>query len=83
MKYIEELSNGDCFTLSSSYYIVTSDFKKDGRKLCLNLKTGLLHWIKPDESVDEIDIFTIDKDNNILAIKERKKDNRNELPKNS
>lgn len=83
MKYLEELGVGDCFGLSGNYYIVTSDFKKDGKKLCVNLKTGLLNWIKPDETVNNIDIFTFDKDSNIIAIRERNKDISNELPKNS
>jgi hypothetical protein len=83
MKYLEELSPGDCFDLDKNYYIITSDFKKDGKKLCINLKTGFSNWIKPDETVDNIDIFTLDKDSNIIAIRERNKDNSNELPKNS
>jgi len=36
MKYLEELGHGDCFTLEDNNYIVTSDFKQDGKKLCVN-----------------------------------------------
>ena len=74
MEYLEELSTGDCFELNGSYYIVTTDFKKNGYKLCLDLKTGYGKWLKPDESVENIDIFTFDKDSNMMPIKERKKE---------
>jgi hypothetical protein len=74
MKYIEELLHGDCFGLSGDYFILTSDFKSNGYRLCVSLKTGSSRWIKPEEVVDSIDIFTIDKENAIIAIKERKKD---------
>jgi hypothetical protein len=83
MKYLEELGLGDCFSLANNYYVVTSDFKKDGKKLCINLKTGFSNWIKPDETVENIDIFTLDKDSNIIAIKERIKDTSNDLPQNN
>lgn len=74
MKYLEELEIGCCFEINHSYYITTSDFKKDGQKFCIDLKTGYGRWFKPNETVVSIDIFTLDKDSNILAIKERKKD---------
>jgi len=75
MKYLEELQIGDCFQLNSSHFIITSDFKKDGKKFCIDLKTGYGKWISPSDMVEIIDIFTLDKDSNVIAIKERKKDN--------
>ena len=75
MKYLEELQIGDCFQLNSSHFIITSDFKKDGKKFCIDLKTGYGKWISPGDMVEIIDIFTLDKDSNVIAIKERKKDN--------
>jgi len=83
MKYLEELISGDCFSLEDNNYIVTTDFKKDGKKLCVNLKTGFSNWIKPDETVETIDIFKFDKDSNIIAIRERNKDNTNDISKNT
>jgi hypothetical protein len=74
MKYLEELETGDCFQLNNCYYIATSDFKRDGSKFCVDLKSGLSRWLKPNETVENIDIFTFDKDSNILAIRERKKE---------
>lgn len=75
MKYLEELNCGECFELSNNYFILTHDFKKNGDKLCIKLNTGSNHWIKPDSIVKASDIFIMDKDNNIIAIKERSKEN--------
>lgn len=75
MKYIEELSIGDCFAISSSNFIITTDFKKNGQRLCVNLKDGSTKWFEPNASVDNIDIFTLDKDNNVIAMKQREKEN--------
>ena len=77
MKYIEELISGDCFLLNEEYFILTSDFKSDGQRYSVSLKTGLNRWLKSDNMVEQIDIFTLDKHNNILAIKERQK---NDIP---
>lgn len=74
MKYLEELETGDSFELNGDYYIVTTDFKKNGQKLCVDLKTGFCKWLKPDDGADQIDLFTFDKDSNIMPIKERKKE---------
>lgn len=82
MHYLEELQTGDCFLKDNNFFILTNDFKKDGRRFCIELKTGNSRWIKSNEIVDNIDIFTIDKDNNIIAIRERKKDSKNATPEN-
>jgi len=73
MKYIEEINPGDCFELNSKFYVLTRDFKKNGERLCIGLFDGFSNWIKQDTIVNLADLFTMDKDNNILAIKERKK----------
>jgi hypothetical protein len=73
MKYLEEISIGDCFVLSGNYFILTTDFKKNGDKLAVCLSDGSSKWIKSNDMIDPIDIFTLDKDNNIIAIREREK----------
>lgn len=78
MKYLEEILQGDCFSYNHSFYIMTNDFKKNGDRLSIDLKTGYSKWLKPGEIVTLIDIFTIDKDNNIIAIKERQKETTND-----
>jgi hypothetical protein len=73
MKYIEELEIGEFFKFQENLYINTSDFKKDGSRLVLNLRTGSFHWLKKDEMVDFLDVYTLDESNNFVAIKEREK----------
>lgn len=77
MKYLEELIYGDCFNFNGCNYITTTDFKKNGAKLAVNLATGQSNWIKPDSMVEHIDIFTLDKDSNVIAMKERSSDDTN------
>lgn len=79
MKYLEELSGGDCFEYNKHQFIVSQDFKPNGYRLCLGLKNGFPKWLDPSLMVNQIDLFTIDKDNNIVAIKERKADNANNV----
>ena len=74
MKYLEELSPGECFEFKNDYFILTQDFKKIGDRLCVRLNTGFGTWMKSDTIVNVTDIFTMDKDSNIIAIKERQKD---------
>jgi len=74
MKYLEEISTGECFTLAGKYFILTADFKRNGDKLAVCLSDGLSKWVKSNDMIDPIDIFTLDKDNNIIAMKERIKD---------
>lgn len=71
--FIEELDNGDSFLYENNYFVVTSDYKKDNSKLCINLKTGCSRWLKPDVIIEKIPIFYMDKDSNIIAIKELSK----------
>lgn len=82
MKYIEELSFGDCFIVNNTKYILTTDFKNDGRKMCISLLDGSVKWIHGNEIIECIDIFTFDKDSNIIAIKERKKEDVNTINQN-
>jgi hypothetical protein len=68
MKYIEELRSGNCFLHKDNYYIITIDFKSDNKRLCYNLKNGQPLWFEADSIVEDIQLYTIDKDNNILPI---------------
>ena len=42
--------------------------------MCLCLETGFSNWFNGDIITDITDLFTIDQNNNIIAIKERLKD---------
>lgn len=74
MKYIEELLAGDCFEYTGKYYILSSDFKANGKRMCLSLSDGFSNWMDGSCIVNQTDIFTMDKESNIIAIKERQKD---------
>lgn len=82
MKYLEELTSGECFEFKDNFFILTQDFKKNGDRSCIQLDTGFSKWLKADSIVKITDIFTMDKDSNIVAIKERVKDNVSDQSKN-
>lgn len=73
MKYIEEIETGDCFEYKNKFYLLTQDFKKNGDRLCIGLLDGFSNWMPQNTIVNPTDLFTMDKENNIIAIKERKK----------
>jgi hypothetical protein len=73
MQYLEELVAGDCFEAEIGSFIVTTDFKKNGQRLCINLKSGISRWLESNHLIEKLDIFKLDKENNIIAIKERTK----------
>lgn len=73
MIYLEELIGGDCFETDGKHYILSQDFKSNGQRMCLNLNNGFPKWLDAKTMVIAIDIFTLDKDNNIIAFKKREK----------
>lgn len=74
MKYLEELSYGDVFFYKENIFLLTSDYNNNNKKLCYNLVSGFSKWIEDNATVEECPIYRLDKDNNIIAIKQRKKD---------
>lgn len=78
MKFLEDLSSGDCFKLEDNFYIVTSDFKLGKHaqsRSCVSLKDGTFRWISSNSMVETIPIVSIDQNSNIIPVKETKKDN--------
>lgn len=69
MKYIEELSPGECFISENKHFILTYDFKKNGSRLCYDLKSGNAQWLDSTTIVDIEPIYAIDKNNNFYPIK--------------
>jgi len=82
MQFIESLDNGTCVNISGSYFIVTSDRKSNGNRMCVSLNSGSIRWIDPSTMVEPIDIFTFDSESNILAIRPREKTNENNAAQN-
>lgn len=72
-KYIEELSCGDAFYVDKEYFILTRDFKKNGSKLSVGLKDGISRWFESNKIVEDVQLYIMDKDNNIIPIKPTEK----------
>jgi hypothetical protein len=78
MKYIEEITPGQCFVYEKTYYILTIDFRSNNQKLCYDLTKGSPRWFLPDTIVELlIQIYTMDEKNTIIPIKETTKENAN------
>jgi len=75
LKYIEELSCGETFKFNDNFWLLTSDFKSNGKKLCYNMQNGNAKWFNGNDMVDFIPLYSLDSDNNIIPIK--KYDNEN------
>lgn len=73
MKYIEELKHGDCFEFEDSIYVKSLDYKKNGDCNCISLKNGSSKWFRSNEIVSATNVYTLDKENNIIAIKPTEK----------
>lgn len=74
MKYIEELKSGEAFVSENSVFILTIDFKKNGSRLAINLSSGEPKWFNSDSMIDVEPLYRLDKDNNIVPIKQYSKD---------
>lgn len=73
MKYIEDLSPGDTFEYKNSIYVLTTDFKKNSDKMCVNLKTGSSIWLSGSTLTDISPVYTLDSNNSIIPIKPSEK----------
>lgn len=73
MKYIEELESGDCFVSDDKFYLLTCDYKSNGKRLCFCLSNGLPQWFEASTIVNENPIYSLDANNNVMPIKESKK----------
>ncbi len=81
-KYIEELKAGDAFTVTATEgdriennkikYVLSCDFKSNGQRMCINLLDGTTRWLDANCVVQESQLFTMDKENCIVAVKETK-----------
>jgi hypothetical protein len=69
MKYIEELSNGDCFDYDGAKFLLTADFRKNGDKLAYSASNGTAKWFSGQTIVEICPIYTLDNNNNIIPIK--------------
>lgn len=73
MKYIEEFSSGDSAEINGDYYIVSADFKANGQRMCVSLKTGFCRYFKADTIANPIQLYILDKESNVIPIKPAEK----------
>jgi hypothetical protein len=69
MKYLEELNPGVLFSYNETYWVVTSDFKKNGDRMCISIKDGFPSWMSSNTTVQEVDGYVLDANNNFVAIR--------------
>jgi hypothetical protein len=72
MKYLEELTPGESFTLDNVLFVLTSDYKATNKKLCYSLINGSPRWLDDKSVVEICPLYTLDKDNNVIAVKSSK-----------
>lgn len=78
MKYIEELTNGQIFSIKEKLYVLTADFRtqKDTQKhCCVSLDNGQMSWKTADTIVDNPSVFYQDTENNLKEIKQNETNN--------
>lgn len=69
MKYIEELHIGDTFSYKDQLFLLTSDFKSNGHRLCYSLISGQPSWLANQTMIEHHPIYILDKDNNTIPVK--------------
>lgn len=73
-KFIEELNSGDCFEIENKRFLLTSDYKKSGDRLAIDIANGNSRWFKSDCHVFVLSLYIMDSENNFMPIKEDKSD---------
>jgi hypothetical protein len=68
--YVEEIPCGRTFVFSDELFLITSDSKKDGSRLCISMQNGNSRWLKPNLVVKTISLYFINNDNNFLPVYE-------------
>jgi hypothetical protein len=81
-KYIEEIQPGQAFSILGAesdrkisdrdLYILSCDFKSNGQRMCINLVNGTSRWLESTCVVDQVELYTMDKENCIIAVRETK-----------
>lgn len=74
MIYLESIEPGNCISYEQHNYIVTTDFKNSGKRLCINLRNGNSRWISGDSPINIDPIYLMDKENNIVPLIKSKKE---------
>jgi hypothetical protein len=76
---ISKLLFGSTFLLNHNIFILTQDRNRLDQRNCINIKTGSSQWIDDSIDVEIVPLYTLDKNNNFMPLKE---DNNYELVTN-
>ena len=68
--YIEEIPSGRTFFYNNELFLITTDIKKDGSRLCISMRNGFVRWLKANTVVKTVSLYYINNDNNFLPIYE-------------
>lgn len=72
MKYLEELNNGDLFSLNNIKFVLSADFRDRNKKIqkkCVSINNGCIQWIDADTIVSHLELYHRDSEGNILPVK--------------
>jgi hypothetical protein len=69
MHHLEEINNGQTFTINNTIYIATCDFDNNKKRLCIDILSGQLRWLLLNSLVELVDLYKIDNNNNIINIR--------------
>lgn len=70
MKYLEELKPGQLFSYKDNRFILTSDFNRSNKRLCISLTNGFANWLLDNTLVELLDLYYRDQEGNLVAVKE-------------
>jgi hypothetical protein len=73
-KFIEELNSGDSFEIEGKRFLLTSDYKKNGLRLSIDMNNGSCRWFEADCHVSLISLYIMDSNSNFMPIKEIQSD---------
>jgi hypothetical protein len=73
-KFIEELNSGDSFEAEGKRFLLTSDYKKNGSRMVIDIDNGACRWFESDCHVSLINLYIMDSNNNFMPIKEIQSD---------
>ena len=73
-KFIEELNSGDSFETEGKRFLLTSDYKKSGSRLAIDMNNGSCRWFEADCHVSLISLYIMDSNSNFMPIKEIQSD---------
>jgi hypothetical protein len=67
---ISKLIFGCTFSFNDNIFLLTQDRNRKDQRNCINIKNGSSQWIDESTEVQVVPLYTLDKDNNFMPLKE-------------